>query len=118
MSLDVIARILIRQGAVATTNHELPPFCAVYQLRQGGTMLAIQTALFTAGYRFSSWEPPEFYREMLVDKPISQVPQLVIPNTSPLQTPGENEKDHVLRQRAAFLNWLATPQVYGLITPI
>ncbi|MBI2574472.1 hypothetical protein HYV82_01150 [Candidatus Woesearchaeota archaeon] len=118
MSLDVIAGILTRYGAVATANHDLPPFCAVYQLSEEGSIWAIQTALSGAGYRFSSWEPAGFYREMLVDRHISQVPQLVIPVIRPMQTPGETEKVHVLKQRAAFLNWLVTPNVYGLITPV
>lgn len=120
MSLDVLADILTRYGAVATVQHGLPPFCAVYILGNEGPMLAIQTALSNAGYGFSSWEAPEVYRGMLVDESVSQVPQLpqlVIPGASTLLAPVKTPKDYVMSQAAAFLHWLLTPNVYGLITP-
>ncbi|MBI2141965.1 hypothetical protein HYU15_00570 [Candidatus Woesearchaeota archaeon] len=117
MSLDVIARILTRHGAVATANHDLPPFCAVYDLHRDGSMLNLTAALALAHYRLTHWRTPEEVREMLAESPSSQASGLIVAS-SRLIVPAELERYYVMRQAAAFLRWLITPQSYGLIVPV
>lgn len=121
MGLNILDEMLRSHGAFAITEHELPPFCVVYQLSREGSVFVIQSALSAAGYEFASWGKPEFYREMLTDDPLSRVPatRLILPNTSRLISPVEAGKDYVLKQRAAFLCVPPfAPESYGLITPV
>ena len=120
MSLDSLLGVLRRFDAYATTEHALPPFCVVYMWR-GGDMVRLQSAVTEAGYAFALWQSPEFYREILVDTPVSQPQQpsqLWVPGKE--RPPYELERWCVLNQKAAFVInpdphlW---PDNYCLLTP-